>query len=67
MALAVSFFADGARLLKRTAPSVHKHMLHDEDAESYGSWLASMKDGAVARHPDLPLVFPPPATNGAAP
>jgi hypothetical protein len=59
LALAVSYFADGARLLDRKKdPSVFKHMLHDEDAESYGSWLAQLKDGAVARHEQLPLVYP---------
>ncbi|KAF6256823.1 hypothetical protein COO60DRAFT_1640423 [Scenedesmus sp. NREL 46B-D3] len=59
LALAVSYFADGARLLaRRRDPSVLKHMLHDEDAESYGGWLAQLKDGAVARHEQLPLVYP---------
>lgn len=59
LALAVSFFADGARLLARKSdPSVYKHMLHDEDAESYGSWLGQLKDGAVARTAHLPIVYP---------
>eukprot|EP00775_Hariotina_reticulata_P001462 gene1462-1804_t len=59
LAIAVSFFADGAKLLARqTDPSVLQDMLHDEDAESYGEWLQGMKDGCVARHPLLPLVYP---------
>lgn len=58
LALAVSYFADGSRLLARKSdPSVYKHMLHDEDAESYSSWLSQCKDGGVARHPQLPLVL----------
>eukprot|EP00879_Flechtneria_rotunda_P030626 GHRR01033285.1.p1 GENE.GHRR01033285.1~~GHRR01033285.1.p1 ORF type:complete len:277 (+),score=84.27 GHRR01033285.1:143-973(+) len=59
LALAVSFYADGARLLAcKSDPSVHKHMLHDEDAESYADWLSQLKDAAPARHPLLPLVYP---------
>eukprot|EP00878_Enallax_costatus_P025053 GHUV01026774.1.p1 GENE.GHUV01026774.1~~GHUV01026774.1.p1 ORF type:complete len:227 (+),score=34.70 GHUV01026774.1:477-1157(+) len=58
LAIAVSFFADGARLLARNSdPSVYGHMLHDEDAESYGCWLKDMKDGALARHTMLPVVY----------
>jgi hypothetical protein len=59
LAIAISFFTDGAKLLARkTDPSVLRDMLHDEDAESYGKWLRSMKDGGVARHPLLPVVYP---------
>lgn len=58
LALAVCYFADGARLLaRRSDPSVHKGMLHDEDVESYGSWLREVPDGGVARHPQLPVVY----------
>jgi len=58
LALAVCYFADGARLLaRRSDPSVHQDMLHDEDAESYGSWLGQLPDGSIARHLQLPLVF----------
>lgn len=57
MALAVSFIADGARLLKKGCPSVRKEMGHGEDMESYQAWYIDLKDGAVARHPLLPLVF----------
>ena len=32
-------------------------MLHDEDAEGHGEWLAAVKGGAPARHPLLPLVW----------
>lgn len=59
LALAVCFFADGARILARSSdPSVRKDMLHDEDAESYSSWLKGLPDGSVARHPQLPVVYP---------
>lgn len=57
LALAVSYFADGARLLRKSDPSVFKHMLHTEDAESFQGWLSDMKDGAVASHKLLPLVY----------
>lgn len=59
MALSVAFFEDGARLLPRKSdPSVYKHMLHNEDAESYMGWLPKLKDGAKAVHDSLPIVYP---------
>jgi hypothetical protein len=58
LALAVSFFADGARLLAvKGDPSVQGGMQHSEDAESYADWVKDLADGAVARHPLLPLVY----------
>lgn len=32
-------------------------MLHDEDAEGYGTWLSQLKGGAPARHELLPVVW----------
>jgi hypothetical protein len=32
-------------------------MLHEEDKEGYSDWLPELKDGAVASHPLLPLVY----------
>ncbi|KAL6765750.1 hypothetical protein V8C86DRAFT_2448805 [Haematococcus lacustris] len=58
VALAVSYFADGARLLQRAAPTVHSHMLHNEDEESYQDWLPDLADGALAQHPLLPIAWP---------
>ncbi|KXZ56249.1 hypothetical protein GPECTOR_1g217 [Gonium pectorale] len=64
LALSVAFFADGARLLaRRSDPSVRAELLHDEDEESYSAWLPALakgkgKDGAVARHKLLPVVWP---------
>ncbi|EFJ47584.1 hypothetical protein VOLCADRAFT_91857 [Volvox carteri f. nagariensis] len=64
LALTVAFFADGARLLPRTSDSsVRSELLHDEDAESYSAWLPALakgkgRDGAVARHKLLPVVWP---------
>lgn len=58
LAVSVSYFADGARLLARKARSVYKHQLHNEDYESFADWLPELKDGAVAAHPRLPLVYP---------
>jgi len=70
-AVTASYFADGARLLRKKTGSVHKHMLsmtgNNEDQESYGGWLAGMKDGAVASCPSLPLVFPPHTHQGFEP
>ncbi|GIL75969.1 hypothetical protein Vretimale_5627 [Volvox reticuliferus] len=64
LALTVAFFADGARLLARHSdPTVRPELLHDEDAESYASWLGQLikgkgRDGAFARHKLLPVVWP---------
>lgn len=52
-ALAVSYFADGAKLLD----SIQQHGCDSEDMESYGSWYRTMKGGSVARHKDIPLVY----------
>eukprot|EP00877_Chromochloris_zofingiensis_P011917 jgi/Chrzof1/697/Cz01g25070.t1 len=58
-ALAVSYFADGAKLLARkTDPSILKILLHDEDAESYMDWVKDVADGAVVSHDATPLVYP---------
>jgi hypothetical protein len=57
LALSVSYFADGARLLARKSdPSVRAARAHGEDYESYAAWIGDLKDGAVAAHPLLPLV-----------
>ena len=56
-ALAVSYFADGARVLdwKRDS-TLRRELRHEEDRESYDAWLPACK-GGVARHAALPLVF----------
>ena len=55
MALAVSYFGDGARV-RRAEMSNMECML--EDKESYADWLGpgQLQPGAVARHTLLPLV-----------
>ena len=59
LALTASYFADGAKVLARKGDSsVRQQLLHDEDAESYQGWLKDVKDGAVAVHKLLPLVYP---------
>ena len=59
LALAVTYFADGARLLaRRTDPSVRGSMQEGEDLESYAEWVGDIKDGAVARHKLLPVAYP---------
>lgn len=59
LALSVSFFADGARLLARQGDeTVHKHVMHTEDEESYARWIKDLPDGAKAVHEALPVVFP---------
>ncbi|GLC33176.1 hypothetical protein PLESTB_000362400 [Pleodorina starrii] len=76
LALTVAFFADGARLLaRRSDPTVRPELLHDEDAESYATWLSALtqggqggkgaRDGAVARHKLLPVVWPLDASEAA--
>jgi hypothetical protein len=60
LALAVSFFADGTRVLVQ-GRSLRAELRHDEDAESYAAWLpalAGAKGGAFARHRLLPVVWP---------
>ncbi|CAL8470739.1 g10281 [Coccomyxa elongata] len=58
MALAVSYFADGARI-RQAEWSRADCML--EDSESYANWLGpgpgKVQRGAVARHALLPLVY----------
>ncbi len=60
LALTISFFADGAKTLAKSSESqsVRKGRLHDEDAESYSSWLRDIGAGAPAVHARLPLVWP---------
>jgi len=53
-AIAVSFFADGARRLKAA-----KRTQDDEDAESCAAWVRDVGEGRPARHKYLPIVWPP--------
>jgi hypothetical protein len=61
LALAVSFFGDGARVLDwsrdRTLRPELRAQQFEEDCESYDSWYSSLKGASFARHADLPLVF----------
>lgn len=57
-ALAVSFFADGARLLPRKLAAA----VGSEDRESYAAWLKDLKDGGPAVHKLLPLLDLPRST-----
>jgi hypothetical protein len=57
MALAVSYFADGARLLDADAASVRRSLLHDEDDEGTQGWRDALRGGALARHPLLPVAW----------
>ena len=54
-ALSICYFADGA---KRMDAKHLRRSPHEEDLWSYESWLKDIKPGAVARHPELPLVWP---------
>ena len=66
-ALAVSFFADGARTLDPAGdPSLRPGALHDEDRESYADWLGQVPPGGPAAHRLLPLVWPPGGAGGGA-
>ena len=49
-ALAASFFADGARRLRRA-----RRPPHDEDTESFADWVGDVRPGQLARHRLLPL------------
>lgn len=58
LALAVSYFADGARVHDWAGDkSLRAELQNAEDLESYESWLPAVKSGALARHADIPLVF----------
>ena len=52
LALSVSYYSDGARLLPPTLAS----RMQREDLESYSAWLKDLRGGAKAEHPLLPLV-----------
>lgn len=52
-ALAVSYFADGVKVLG----SSQQHGRDSEDKESYDSWYRTLKRGSVAKHNDIPLVY----------
>ena len=54
LALSLTWFEDGARLLPKR---VLRERVHGEDRESYADWLPQLKDRAVARHDLLPLVY----------
>jgi hypothetical protein len=54
-AMAVSFFADGARRLPPAR--LLQRQPHSEDAAGSAAWLRDVPEGAVARHPLLPIVF----------
>lgn len=58
LALAASFFLDGARRFKSSKAQRALAAEHDEDAESYAPWLKEVKPGACARHARLPVVWP---------
>ncbi len=52
LALSISFFKDGARLLSKKAAK----QVQTEDQESFQLWKQDLRDGAIARHKLLPLL-----------
>tara|TARA_B110000977_G_scaffold53398_1_gene72557 strand:+ start:27743 stop:29107 length:1365 start_codon:yes stop_codon:yes gene_type:complete len=54
-ALSVCYFLDGARRLRK---SECRQDPHSEDEWSYREWLQDIEQGAPARHPALPVVYP---------
>ena len=52
LALSISFFKDGARLLPKKAAQA----VQTEDQESFQEWRRDLRDGAPARHKLLPLL-----------
>lgn len=61
-ALAISFIADGTRILQKESSSVKREMLkndkYGEDRESYADWIGEIRPGGLARHKLLPIVWP---------
>jgi hypothetical protein len=58
LALAVSYFADGARVRPQKGRNLRAGAHDMEDLESFRDWLKELKPGAVADHHLLPVVFP---------
>ena len=54
-ALSVCYVLDGARRLRK---SECRQDPHKEDEWSYKDWLVDIEEGAPARHPALPVVYP---------
>ncbi|GAQ88817.1 hypothetical protein KFL_004610120 [Klebsormidium nitens] len=54
-ALSISYFADGARVLDTRHA---RRKPHDEDAWSFRGWRQALREGDLANHPLLPLVYP---------
>ena len=54
-AVAVSFFADGARLVDEAGLMC----VNDEDAPSYEDWIHDVYPGDLVDHVLLPVVYPP--------
>lgn len=56
-ALAVSYFADGARVHDWAGDtSLRSRLRHTEDAESYAEWLPAVQSGNAAVHASLELL-----------
>ena len=53
LALTVSYFADGARLLDHR---LARRQVHSEDSEVHAAWAGGLKPGQRARHALLPVV-----------
>lgn len=52
LALSISYFKDGARLLPKQAAA----KVQLEDKESFQEWYQDLKPGALAKHKLLPIV-----------
>lgn len=61
LALAVSYFADGATVLPCDLENSEGFEMlrypHNEDTESFDNWLYDLEPGNFAEHPSLPLVW----------
>lgn len=56
LALAFSYFADGAKIRVREGPNLRAGVHHSEDLESYQDWLPDVVPGKAADHALLPIV-----------
>ena len=73
LALAASYFADGATVLPYTNDATAegffmRQFIDTEDAQAYEGWVNDIPPGYPAVHPKLPLVYPPsrPSNNKTA-
>eukprot|EP00884_Botryococcus_braunii_P007717 jgi/Botrbrau1/16947/Bobra.49_2s0013.1 len=58
VALAITYFADGAKIRHTEGAHLRPGAHDSEDLESYQDWLVEVEPGSVADHALLPIVHP---------